>query len=58
MAGTRSRSCAISGKTEVKDIDEVLSSISIIVCALVVVWVVLHLAVLDDDEDKNKNRKE
>ena len=53
MAGTRSRGCAISGKTEVKDMDEVLGSISIIICALVVVWAVLHLAILDDDEDKD-----
>lgn len=34
--------------------DEVLGSISIIICALVVVWVVLHLAILDDDEDKDR----
>ena len=54
MAGTRSRGCTISGKTEVKDMDEVLGSISIIICALVVVWAVLHLAILDDDEDKDR----
>lgn len=55
MAGKKSKGYAISGKIEVKDMDEVLGSISIIICALVVVWAVLHLAILDDDD---KDRKE
>ena len=58
MAGTRSRGCAISGKTEVKDMDEVLNSISIILTALVTVWVVLHLAILDDDGKEREDGQE